>query len=56
MEEHFNILATNFMKQIKTTRRKENYLKTHVPDRTVIYRAYWAYALQDLHKLYQMYY
>jgi len=37
MEEHAKILAINLMKKVKTTRRlKKNYLKTHVPDRTVI--------------------
>jgi len=40
MEEYPNIVATNLMKEIKTTRRKENYLKTYVFDCTVIYRAY----------------
>jgi len=41
MEKHPNILATNFMKEVKTTRRlKENYLKIYVSNRIVIYRAY----------------
>jgi len=52
-EEHPDILAINLMKQVKTTRRlKKNYLKTHVPDRIVIYSVrHWAYALGDFHKL-----
>jgi len=37
MEKHPNILATNLMKQIKTTRRLKRKLhKTCIPDRTVI--------------------
>jgi len=41
MEKRPSILATNLMKKVKTILRlKENYLKTCVPDRTVIYGAY----------------
>jgi len=42
MEEHPNILATNFMKEVETTRRLKRKLPQdfYIPDHTVIYRAY----------------
>jgi len=41
IEEHFNILAINLMRDAKTLYRlKKNYLKTYVSNRSIIYRAY----------------
>jgi len=41
MDQHANIITTNLTKEVKTIRRlKENYFKTRVTDRIVIYRAY----------------
>jgi len=40
MEERSNILATNLVKEVETTRRLKRQLKTCIPDRIVTYRAY----------------